>query len=464
MLPRLTVLPFLLISLGLATSSHAAPDDLSATIPVSSPWHTPVVLGADLPPPVAAQPNILFINYDGGKMHGGCGNDPHGNCSWIMNDTVLPYSGDAGQRAAVVQFIRKDFEAFAIKVTDVRPPDNVDYDMEMVGDWSPAPQGGFAGVAPSIDCYNQNGGETSFTLDYTPSAGGIAKAILQEAAHTWGLEHVESKGDLLYPTTAGVSNPTFEDKCSQIVVLNQSNQVEPSNGECVSQHKQFCGSGDQQNSFQELLMIFGPSEPDLSAPLVSITSPAQGAEVGDSFELVIHAEDENSPQLLKLDIVGTGPSEFKTDTYRPSPSDTTFPIQGLPAGDYTISVTATDEDDNLAMAKVDFTVVGAPTPSTTGEETTGTTTTDPTTGEDTTGTTDDTGAAESTSDEPGTPTTTDTPMPTTTATSLTGSDESSGGPMGEAGSDDGCSCHGGSGGGLALLLPLAFGLRRRRRA
>jgi len=465
MLPRLTVLPFLILPLTLVTltgmlagtSAHAAPDNFAAAIPMSSPYHKPVVIGAETPPPLAAQPGILFINFDGGQMNDcGWSNDPKNNCSWIFDGEVLPYSGDASQRATVVQYIRKDFESFAIKVTDIRPGANVDYDMEMVGDWNPAPQGGFAGVAPSIDCFNNTGGETSFTLDYTKSPGGIAKAVLQEAAHTWGLEHVDAKSDLLYPTTAGVSDPTFEDTCSQIVVLNNANQTEPTDGECATQHKQFCDTGDQQNSFKELLQIFGPSEPDLTAPVLSILAPAQGAEVGDKFDLTLQAQDEQSPQLLAFKIVGSGASDFTTDTNRASPTDLTFPIQGLPAGDYTVTVTVTDEDGNLATDEVEFTVVSTPSPTTAGDDSSATATT-ATTGDD------------SGSDDGGTPTTggeaggeDSGPAPTTSP--ATGDDSDPGeGPMVDQGSDDGCGCRSRSGGAMALLLPLALGLRRRRR-
>jgi hypothetical protein len=176
------------------------PDDLAAPIPITSPYHQPMVFQAEERPPLPAEGWTVFTNFDGANMNS-CGwgnNQPQDNCSTIFDGTVLPYSGNAAQRAAVVQVIRNDFRDFNIHVTDVRPSSG-DYDMEMIGDWMPAPQGGFAGVAPSLDCFNGEGGEVSFTLDYTGSASGIAKAVLQEIAHTWGMEHVDSKGDLLYP-------------------------------------------------------------------------------------------------------------------------------------------------------------------------------------------------------------------------------------------------------------------------
>ena len=451
MLPRLTVLPFLLTALSFTVvpTAFAAPDELTAEIPTSAPWFRPEVLNADAPPPLAAQPGLLFVNYDGGDMNG-CGwgnNDPKNNCSVIFQGTVLPFSGDAGKRAAVVQYLRKDFSEFNIAVTDVRPGNNVDYDMEMVGDWNPAPEGGFAGVAPSIDCFNNDGGEVSFTLDYTSSAAGIAKAILQEVAHTWGLEHVDSPGDLLYPTTAGNADPTYQDECFQIVQLNQANQVVPDTGQCKQQHLQFCDSSDKQNSFRELLQLFGPSVPDLTPPTVSIVQPTQGAQLEGPFDLQIMAADEHTPQLLGVTIAAVGPSPFALETtHYPSPSDLKFPLKGLTAGDYTVTVTITDEDNNQSDAQVSFTVLAPSAPTTDG----------------------DTGPASTSGDETsGTPTTGSEAGDADTGTSGTSSapadsdSSESSGPASDS-SDDGCSCRHGSPGALALWLPLVFGLRRGR--
>ncbi len=457
MLPRLTVLPFLPLLLLIPAPALAAPDNFTAGMPISAPWSKPEVLGADLPPPQAAQAGLLFVNFDGGKMNWCGSNDPKGNCSTIMTDTVLPYSGDAAKRAAVVQSMRKDFQDFNITVTDQRPGDNVDYDMEMIGDWSPAPEGGFAGVAPSIDCFNGTGGETSFTLDYTNSAGGIARAALQEVAHTWGLEHVDNIGDLLYPTTAGVADPAYKDECFQIVQLNAANQPEPSSADCPTQHKQFCAVGTKQNSYRELLQIFGPSVPDLTAPTLKIVAPADGAEIEGQVDLTIEAADDQSPMLLGITISGMGPVDLdgKTEFY-PSPAALTFPIKGLPPGAYAMTVTVADEHDNLSEASVNFTIIEPPTMGTGGDESsTGTPTTDapttdatttdaPTTDAPTTGSTgvEDTGAAE------------DTDVDSASATSD--------GPAGSDG-DDGCGCRSTDAGALApLLLPLALGLRRRR--
>lgn len=415
------------------------PDDLAAPIPITAPWHTPQVYRAEVPAPRAADSWILFTNFDGGKMNWcGWGNDsPQDNCSQIMQDTVLPFSGDAARRAAVVQVLREDFKDFNILVTDIRPQTG-DYDMEMIGDWDPAPGGGFAGVAPSIDCFNGNGGEVSFTLDYTGSPTGIAKAVLQEAAHTWGLEHVDSKDDLLYPTTESVMNPTFVDDCFQIVQLDNGNNPVPDNAICKSQHSQYCTS-DHQNSYQELLQIFGAHIPDLTAPTLEITAPLEGAVVEPAFELVLKAVDNQSPQVLDLQIGLEGPISFTTDpSLYASPADLSFPIKGLEPGDYTLTATVKDEDANLTMASVHFTV-GAPAPSTTSGAT-GPTTDAPTTSE---------GGTEGTGDATG---------------DGGGSSDASASDGGQTGGDDqGCNCAStGAPPSLALLALLGLVRARRR--
>ena len=437
-----------LTALALAPGQARAgePDELSAPIPITAPWYEPLVYGTEAPPPEKAQAWVVYTNFDGGEMNW-CGwgnNSPQNNCSTIMQDTVLPYSGDAGQRAAIVQIVRKDFADFNVKVTDQRPQ-GIDYDMEMVGDWQPAPQGGFAGVAPSLDCWNENGGEVSFTLDYTGSSNGIAKAMLQELAHTWGLEHVDSKGDLLYPTTESVLDPTFKDVCHQIVQLDNQGNTVPDGCVCCNQHSLFCGA-NQQNSYRELLEIFGPSVPDLTGPTLAITAPAEGAEVDPDFDLTIDAIDNNSPQLLGITIDFAGPSAFTSDkSFWASPAELSFPVTGVLPGAYTVTVTAQDEDKNEAVAVVNFTVRDpAPSGTTGGGTTTGTTTGEP----------DPTGEPELTTGAPD-PTSGGDPVPDPTAdpqTSTAGSDE-----------DESCNCRTDATPTAPLLLALLGLLRARRR-
>ncbi len=301
---------------------------------------------------------ILYLNFDGQQMSW-CGgsNDPHNNCSTIFQGTVLPFSGDAAKRASIVQVIRKRIADFGITVTDQRPGAG-DYDMEMVGNWQ-GQNPEFAGIAPNIDCFDSTGGETSFTLEASGSSDGIAEIVLQELAHTWGLEHVNEKQDLLYPTTEGL-NKTFQDTCHKIVSDTDLNET---NGYCNQVHTQFCNFG-WQNSYQELLYLFGESVPDTIAPTVTILEPADGAVIeGGNLSLVIALEDDQSPAVIATTIVLDGdalPEAAQTTGAFAAPHQLTFPIQDLPDGSYVLHVAVTDESDNPADDEVSFTVVGNP--------------------------------------------------------------------------------------------------------
>lgn len=305
---------------------------------------------------------ILFVNFDGADMNA-CSSGPQNNCSSLFFGTVLPYSGDAAKRATVVQIVRARVEDFGVTVTDTRPGSG-DYDMEMVGDWAGAGDQEFAGVAPGpIDCNDSRGGQVSFTLEASGTSDGIAEIILQEVAHTWGLEHIDDQQDLLYPTTQG-QNKIFKDECLQIVRLeNDGVTVTPTGASCGFVHSQFCGSNTMQNSYQELLNLFGPSVPDTTAPTVQILEPVDGSMVGPDVNLRIQFEDNQSPIIINATIIiesDSLPETVENDGAYAGPSELDFPINGLPGGVYTVTIDAVDEDDNPASDTVTFTVEGDP--------------------------------------------------------------------------------------------------------
>ncbi|MBC8072365.1 MAG: hypothetical protein IAG13_28845, partial [Deltaproteobacteria bacterium] len=334
------------------------------------------IVGAPRPdaePPIATDQRpqqlgskILYVNFDGADMNSCGNNDPHDNCSYIFDGTVLPYSGDAANRAAVIQVARSRVEDFGITVTDVRPGSG-DYDMEMVGDWagsSPA----FAGIAPGGDCWDNYGGETSFTLEISTSADAIAEVMMQELAHTWGLDHVDEQQDLLYPTTQG-TNKTYRDECYQVV---GDTELNPTSGEC-SHHQDACGSYSLQNSHAELLLIFGPSVADTAAPTIAILAPPDGATIqGGDFELQIGLQDDQLPAVINTTITienAADPGAIPpSDGAFASPAELTFPIEGLPDGTYTIRIDGQDESDNPASDQITITVEGSEVPTTSDDD------------------------------------------------------------------------------------------------
>jgi MYXO-CTERM domain-containing protein len=363
-----------LFCLALPTTSHAA--DTRATHEITSEPAAPeatdapanaleirtVPRTADNPAltwdarPQQLGAKILFVNFDGGEMNA-CGNDPHNNCSQIFNGTVLPYSGDPANRASIIQVVRKRVADFGITVTDTRPGAG-DYDMEMVGNWQGSSPD-FAGIAPAGDCWDNDGGETSFTLEIGTGADVIAEVMLQELAHTWGLDHVDEQQDLLFPTTQG-TNKTFRDECYQVV---SNTDLDPDSGFC-DHHVEACGSYSQQNSHAELLLIHGPSIPDTTAPNIAILEPADGATIqGAEFNLVIGLQDDQQPAVISTTItIAGGPFEepMPDQSAFASPAELTLPIEGLPDGEYTITLEAEDESENAGMSdSITITIEGS---------------------------------------------------------------------------------------------------------
>jgi MYXO-CTERM domain-containing protein len=324
---------------------------------------------------------IIYVNFDGGNM-GFCNpSRPQDNCNIIFGGNVLPFSGDAARRAAIVQLLRRRLDAYGVTVTTQRP-ESGDYDMEMVGDllnYDPP----WAGVAPTGDCWDNYGGEISFTTEASGTSDGMAEVILQELAHSWGLDHVESQSDLLYPTTQG-QGKTFTDQCLAIVELEGNGSLTPTTGDC-SHHVEACGSNALQNSHQELLLIFGPSVPDTAAPTVEVLSPADGDKIeGDGFDLVVNLQDDQIPAVIGLTITIEGaalPEPIADDGAFASPGELRFPISGLDPGQYTVTVAGVDESENPASDAVTVTIADPNAPDTEGSGSGG----DASTGDDTDG-------------------------------------------------------------------------------
>jgi len=359
MIANCTFSSALVLALGGPAGPSAPSWDLASDLPVTAPWFEPAI-GADVRPSADMfhDPGVLFINFDGGQMQSCNGSDwPVMNCSTIMNDLVLPYSGSEATRAAVVQLMSNDVADFALTVVDARPPDDTEYDMVMVGNWDPPPEeGGFAGVAPTIDCWNTNRAETAFSLDLG-GATTVAKIIGQEAAHVWGLEHVDSPSDLLYPTVGGVDDPSFENTCRGIVVIDGG--IVPSDANCPDMHAANCDDPNTQNSYMDLLMVFGAPEADVTAPTLEITAPAEGASLpsGQDFDLVVTMLDDLPPQLFdvyaSIDVDEQGQQVGNGALYGP---ELVLPVMNLPDGQHLIRIDAFDQDGNGSTAVVHFAI------------------------------------------------------------------------------------------------------------
>ena len=316
------------------------------------PLTTPPVPPApshNVPPREIGTPTTLFINYDGAVLQNGCGNDPHQNCSTLsglFGGYVGPSLATANQKMAILQATRKDVEEFGIRVVVDRPPDDVDYTMVLYGDLGAQ---SFAGVAPYIDCADRLAGDTSFSQDFETSATG-STVILQEAAHTWGLEHVDAIFDILNPFRSDVSDQFFEDTCHQIVA---NTLLQPTPGSCNEIHTLFCEPGFQ-NSWQELLHLFGPAIPDTQSPQLFLTLPDQDAVFVAPVRIPLLGTiiDDLEPQFYQVEVVENGEV-----LYEDLLASVDLVIADPPPGDHTLVVRIADEAGNMGEDQVSFTIL-----------------------------------------------------------------------------------------------------------
>ena len=355
-------------ALGLTIAGAAAAENDYAGIPITDPSFEPSVQGVGIDPGVQGAfntPTILFINFDGAVMMGGCGNDSHNNCSQIINGEILPFPGDDARKWAVVQAAREDVVDFGVIVVAERPPDSQPYAMVMVGEPASGGTGSVGGVAPTIDCGNTNPNITSFAFLVDSGSNTIATVVHQEAAHTWGLEHVDDSTDNLFPTAGGTTDPKYQDVCSQVV---SDTMLNPSGGFCNQVHTMFCSSG-MQNSYQEMLALFGPPVPDNTAPTITIESPADGAvlDYDEDFELSFTLDDDRRPAILETAVAfdeTIALEELFLNTTISLPVSGGDPPggHGLSNGDHTIRVEIVDESGNPASAEVTITIQNGPGP------------------------------------------------------------------------------------------------------
>lgn len=335
--------------------------------PITDPSVSPVLMGLGHEPDAEAafdSPTVLFVNFDGPLMNGGCGNDSHDNCSTLFPDVqFLPSPSNDAKRAAVIQAIREDVADFGVIVVGERPPQNNTYAMVVVGTPDSGPPGSIGGVAPGIDCGNNTPNLTSFSFAVEASTNTQATVIQQEAAHTWGLEHVNDSTDNLFPAMGGVFDPEYQDTCSRVVA---DAELTPVPSSCNTVHTMFCPD-DQQNSYREMLLLFGPPIPDEVAPSVIIESPTEGEQIeyADDFGLTVTLDDDRRPQVLDTHVFFDGVEEASAQLID---ATLTFPVNGgdppgghgLSNGPHVIRVDITDEAGNPASAEVTIEIVGSP--------------------------------------------------------------------------------------------------------
>jgi MYXO-CTERM domain-containing protein len=240
------------------------------------------------------------------------------------------------------------------------PPSHLPYSMVMMGgtpqDVGMAP--GILGVSCSSDCGDQWWRDTTFAFtEESSSSLTLGNTALQEAAHAFGLDHIDGSDNIMYPyATSG--EKVWAQSCT---LYNDAT----GGISCTYVHDEFCGEdAGQQNDNAELLAYFGPNEPDIMAPTVNILEPADGAEYPAPADVSVAAEvmDDHDGAGWRLVVTPEGGDPQSVDAIQ---FETSWNLGDLPQGIYTIRVEAVDHDRNEGVDEVTV-YVGEDAPATTG--------------------------------------------------------------------------------------------------
>ncbi len=280
-------------------------------------------------PPIAAvaQSRIIYMTKNGVTLTPG-NNDSRTNRSSLVSSTraVPAWNASATTWSGVMTCFRDMFSRWDVQVVDV-DPGNVPH-MEAVFTSSPSSIGmssGVGGVSPfTQDCsVIENSIVFTFTGAFGNNPQTICEVMAQEVAHSYGLDHEMLASDpMTYLSYNG--KRTFKDQTVS----------------CGEYQNRQCGIGGSvcrpnQNSVQLLNARLGTA--DIIAPMLSITSPADGATVQPGFAVTATATDNiavTAASLLIDDAVvtmtaGAGPYNWPTDAM-------------LATGSHSISVEVTD--------------------------------------------------------------------------------------------------------------------------
>jgi MYXO-CTERM domain-containing protein len=378
----------------------------------------------------------IFLNFFGGPLTNGTNAAAmESGCVDGAGIMYPPFAGNEAFALTVIQVFENAMAPYAVRIAyEEAPPSHLPYSMVMMGG-SPQDIGlgaGILGVSCSSDCGDQWWRDTTFAFtEESSSSLTLGNTALQEAAHAFGLDHIDGSEHIMYP---------FADSGAKIWADGCTPYNDATGGiSCTYVHDAFCGAdAGMQDDHAELLAFFGPNEPDISPPTVTITEPADGTEYPGPTGITIAADiaDDHDGFGWRLVVLREGSDPQTVDAIQ---FEKSWNLD-LPEGVYTIRVEAVDHDRNTGEDEITI-YVGEEAPMDTGVDSSGS-------GDGTEGGNVSVGNTESESGNED------------------DDDDESGGPMQDDGaSDRGCNCGVGSRPllGFAWLGALAIAITRRRR-
>lgn len=402
-------------------------------------------------------PGVVYVAMDGLTLRPNCGNGDTANsaldCSPLVSAEVnFPAFG--GGAAAEFQQLATYYDDFDLVFTSNRPPDFLPYTMTVIGGSAALAGfgGGVCGVA-NVACDGLKRNHVS--LNFPQSCGGMAETAAQETSHNWGLEHTDNPTDLLYPFNNG-GFKTFVDECMPI-----SDATGDGITQCGYIHEVYCeaGEGEQQNSYAELMGVFGPRTQDDVEPTILSITPADGAVLDRNQDILITAEIDDDSKMVGvkwtwIEGLPDGTESYTrctnntcTQDFNPGVSFDAIDVpwdfvglSGAPAGTYSFKLEVIDAYANYTTETITIELVDeAGGSGGSGEE----------------GGVDESGGPMAGGDD----------VPGGTGGGETGDSDGSGGPGidgGEDGGTSGCRIAGPTGWEAGMLGLLLLGLRRRR--
>lgn len=329
------------------------------------------VLDADLPTPppgLTAEPTAparqlgtpttVFVNFDGVTLSECNPSNSKRNCHWYnVGKTIPPFSGSVQTKVSVLQAMRRDTADFGIRITALRPPDDEDYAMVVYG--GTEAQFGTLGSAPAGDCLDANPNEIAFAHvdgELVEWINGGATTALHEAAHSWGLDHVEQDHTIMFPTAD--DQPTaFGHGCYPVVA---DVALTPGMASCPELNEELCGDANAQHAPDVLERLFGGPYVDARGPTIALVEPGDGQyfQAPADFDVVLEIDDDLHPQVYQASL-------WLGDDPKPEPKpfiEDHFRVVGLPVGTWAFHVELADEAGNTARLDFEIEVGEDPPP------------------------------------------------------------------------------------------------------
>ncbi|MBL4688336.1 MAG: hypothetical protein JKY37_27360 [Nannocystaceae bacterium] len=310
-----------------------------------------------VPPQLGAQPPhraTIFLNFFGQEDLSPGTNSAENESNCLQQVMDWPgFGGGNAQALALIDVFEINMEPYGVRIAyDERPPSHLPYAMVMMGG---TPDliglgGGVLGVSCSPDCADMWWRDTTFAFTGAinlNNAEVLGTTALHEAAHAFGLAHIDNPQRIMNPFVGG-GTVTWADECTPY--------NDATGGiNCQATHASYCDGNPAQNTNAELMAYFGANSPDIVAPTVELTMPTEDqieVEVGESFMIEVEVSDDHEGYGWRL-VVPELEQEIPVFNNQKSWE------LSFPEGVYTVRVEAIDHDRNEGSDEVTV-FVGVP--------------------------------------------------------------------------------------------------------